>query len=117
MSDEDPLLFSDKAAEVAGLQVRTWRKYVQMQIAPPPDDGDEDRPAARRMPRWHRSTVEYFLGHRTGQGARSDLAGRRPYALACAACGRFRILGPTGRCIDGCAGHAALRKRQRKVSE
>ncbi len=77
--DGERLVFADEAARIAGIKPRTWRKYVQSQLAPPPDDPDLDRPAARRMPRWKVATVRHFTTHRVGRGRRSDLLGS-PYA-------------------------------------
>lgn len=79
--DDDELVFAEEAARMAGIAGRTFRKYVQAQIAPPPDDPDLDRPAARRMQRWKRSTIRAWTANRTGRGYRSDLIGK-PFPAA-----------------------------------
>ena len=72
-ADEDPLLFAFECAELIGISSRTWRKYAQYGVAPPPDDLDEARPFSRRMPRWRKSRVEFFMRNRIGRGSRADL--------------------------------------------
>ncbi len=82
-TDRDPWLTSTEAAERAGIQARTFRKYVDMELAPPPDDPDADRPANRRIYRWRTSTIDHWMANRVGQGRRRDLVnGKRPVKIA-----------------------------------
>ncbi|HLL69112.1 MAG TPA: hypothetical protein VK453_25855 [Micromonosporaceae bacterium] len=66
-------LTTAEAAKLAGVQPVTWRGYVHRQHAPPPD-GHLDA----RTPYWYRGTVETWITHRPGRGARTDLREKQP---------------------------------------
>jgi hypothetical protein len=75
--EKDPLLTSDKCAELCGIKAQTWRGYVRHGYAPAPDDPDADRAPNRRVLRWRRSTVLRFMRSRLGQGRRTDIAKKK----------------------------------------
>jgi hypothetical protein len=82
MSDDQGEWLDVKAAAArAGVKPVTWRSYVSRGYAPEPDDKDEGEPVIyRRRPRWRASTLDGW--RRAGQGAHTELAGRRAAVAA-----------------------------------
>jgi len=72
----DRKLYSNEAAELAGIAYSTWRSYCteapgRRRQAPKEDGIDIDSGHAR--PWWRESTITTWLANRPGPGHRSDL--------------------------------------------